>query len=380
MSTTHKRKRNGLFYSKGEETVNSLSHGIGISMAVIIGGFFLMKCYRAQDPWAILGMWLYLFGMGGSYLSSTLYHSLKHHNPWKRRLRHWDHAAIYWHIAGSFSPITLIALRDEGLWGWGLFCFVWLCAVAGTIISFRKMEEHSYVETVCYILMGLSVLVVFKQLFAVAPVSCYWIIAEGVCYIGGAALYSIRSVRYMHSDIGAMERMEIIRDLRTGAFDVLVGINLLREGLDIPEVSMVAILDADKEGFLRSETSLIQTIGRAARNADGLVVLYADTITPSMRRAMDETERRRQIQDDYNKAHGIIPQTIRKDVREIIEISKKDEESARRRGKRKLSERERDEEIRKLEKQMQEASRMLEFEYAAILRDRIIELRKENTK
>ena len=187
-------------------------------------------------------------------------------------------------------------------------------------------------------------------------------------------------VRYMHSDIGAMERMEIIRDLRMAKFDVLVGINLLREGLDIPEVSMVAILDADKEGFLRSETSLIQTIGRAARNADGLVVLYADTVTPSMRRAMDETERRRQIQDDYNKAHGIIPQTIRKDVREIIEISKKDEESARRRGKRKLSERERDEEIRKLEKQMQEASRMLEFEYAAILRDRIIELRKENTK
>ena len=153
MSTTHKRKRNGLFYSRGEETVNSLSHGMGISMAVIIGGFFLMKCYRAQDPWAILGMWLYLFGMGGSYLSSTLYHSLKHHNPWKRRLRHWDHAAIYWHIAGSFSPVTLIALRDEGLWGWGLFCFVWLCAVAGTIISFRKMKEHSYVETVCYILM-----------------------------------------------------------------------------------------------------------------------------------------------------------------------------------------------------------------------------------
>ena len=187
-------------------------------------------------------------------------------------------------------------------------------------------------------------------------------------------------VRYLHSDIATIERAEIIHDLRAGEFDVLVGINLLREGLDIPEVSMVAILDADKEGFLRSETSLIQTIGRAARNADGLVVLYADTITPSMRRAMDETERRRQIQDDYNKAHGIIPQTIRKDVREIIEISKKDEDSARRRGKRKLSERERDEEIRKLEKQMQEASRMLEFEYAAILRDRIIELRKENTK
>ena len=187
-------------------------------------------------------------------------------------------------------------------------------------------------------------------------------------------------VKYMHHEVDTFERMEIIKDLRLGSIDVVVGINLLREGLDLPEVSLVAILDADKEGFLRSETSLIQTIGRAARNADGLVVLYADTITPSMRRAMDETERRRQIQDDYNKAHGIIPQTIRKDVREIIEISKKDEESARRRGKRKLSERERDEEIRKLEKQMQEASRMLEFEYAAILRDRIIELRKENTK
>ena len=184
-------------------------------------------------------------------------------------------------------------------------------------------------------------------------------------------------VRYLHSDIDTVERVEIIRDLRAGRFDVLVGINLLREGLDIPEVSLVAILDADKEGFLRSETSLVQTIGRAARNADGLVILYADTVTPSMKRAMDETERRRAIQDKYNKEHGIVPQTIRKDVREILEISKKDEDGARRRGKRKLSERERDEEIRKLEKQMQEASRMLEFEYAAVLRDRIIELRKE---
>ena len=184
-------------------------------------------------------------------------------------------------------------------------------------------------------------------------------------------------VRYMHADVETIERMELIRDLRLGEFDVLVGINLLREGLDLPEVSLVAILDADKEGFLRSETSLVQTIGRAARNADGLVILYADTVTPSMKRAMDETERRRAIQDKYNKEHGIVPQTIRKDVREILEISKKDEDGARRRGKRKLSERERDEEIKKLEKQMQEASRMLEFEYAAVLRDRIIELRKE---
>jgi len=184
-------------------------------------------------------------------------------------------------------------------------------------------------------------------------------------------------VRYMHADVETIERMELIRDLRLGEFDVLVGINLLREGLDLPEVSLVAILDADKEGFLRSETSLVQTIGRAARNADGLVILYADTVTPSMKRAMDETERRRAIQDKYNKEHGIVPQTIRKDVREILEISKKDEDGARRRGKRKLSERERDEEIRKLEKQMQEASRMLEFEYAAVLRDRIIEMLKE---
>ncbi len=184
-------------------------------------------------------------------------------------------------------------------------------------------------------------------------------------------------VRYMHADVETIERMELIRDLRLGEFDVLVGINLLREGLDLPEVSMVAILDADKEGFLRSGTSLIQTIGRAARNADGLVVLYGDTVTPSMRYAIDETERRRALQDAYNRAHGIVPKTIRKDIREVLEISKKEEDSARRRGKRKLSERERDEQIKKLEREMQEASRMLEFEYAAILRDRIIELRKE---
>ena len=128
-------------------------------------------------------------------------------------------------------------------------------------------------------------------------------------------------VRYMHSDIGAMERMEIIRDLRMAKFDVLVGINLLREGLDLPEVSLIAILDADKEGFLRSETSLIQTIGRAARNAQGRVLLYADKITPAMRAAMDETARRRQIQDDYNRAHGIVPKTIVKSIRDLIEIS-----------------------------------------------------------
>ena len=185
-------------------------------------------------------------------------------------------------------------------------------------------------------------------------------------------------VRYMHSDVQTIERMEIIRDLRLGEFDVLVGINLLREGLDLPEVSLVAILDADKEGFLRSETSLIQTIGRAARNAEGLVIMYADEITPSMRAAIDETERRRTIQDNFNKEHGIVPKTIIKGVREVLEISQtREEDTIRGRKKRKLSQQEREAEIAKLEKEMKEASKMLEFEYAAVLRDRIIELRGE---
>ncbi|MBP3697918.1 MAG: excinuclease ABC subunit UvrB [Oscillospiraceae bacterium] len=186
-------------------------------------------------------------------------------------------------------------------------------------------------------------------------------------------------VRYMHSDVAALERMEIIRDLRLGEFDVLVGINLLREGLDLPEVSLVAILDADKEGFLRSETSLIQTIGRAARNAEGLVILYADTITDSMRRAMDETERRRRLQHAFNEAHGIVPRTIRKSVREMVEIGRTAEEASAL-SKKKLSRAEKLETIARLEKEMKAASKMLEFEYAALLRDQIIELRKETEK
>ena len=185
-------------------------------------------------------------------------------------------------------------------------------------------------------------------------------------------------VRYMHSDVQTIERMVIIRDLRLGEFDVLVGINLLREGLDLPEVSLVAILDADKEGFLRSETSLIQTIGRAARNAEGLVIMYADEMTPSMRAAIDETERRRTIQDNFNKEHGIVPKTIIKGVREVLEISRTAEGDIGSKGKkRKLTDQERAAEIAKLEKEMREASKMLEFEYAAVLRDRIIELRGE---
>ena len=184
-------------------------------------------------------------------------------------------------------------------------------------------------------------------------------------------------VRYMHSDIGAMERMEIIRDLRMAKFDVLIGINLLREGLDLPEVSLIAILDADKEGFLRSETSLIQTIGRAARNAEGRVLLYADKITPAMRAAMDETARRRQIQDAYNQEHGIVPKTIVKSVRDLIEISATPTPERKGKSGVKMTKQELQRQIEKLEKNMREAARMMEYEYAAVLRDEIIRLRGE---
>lgn len=182
-------------------------------------------------------------------------------------------------------------------------------------------------------------------------------------------------VRYMHHDVDTIERMEIIRDLRLGKFDVLVGINLLREGLDIPEVSLVAILDADKEGFLRSETSLVQTIGRAARNENGEVIMYADSVTPSMERAITETVRRRKIQEEYNKEHNITPKTIKKDVRDVIEITTKealDEHNKR------MTAKERRVMIEKLTREMKEAAKMLEFEHAAFLRDKIKELSDED--
>lgn len=184
-------------------------------------------------------------------------------------------------------------------------------------------------------------------------------------------------VRYMHHDIDTIERMEIIRDLRLGEFDVLVGINLLREGLDIPEISLVCILDADKEGFLRSETSLIQTVGRAARNAEGQVIMYADFVTPSMERAITETERRRRIQMAYNEAHGIVPKTIKKDVREIIEISKKEAENDVRKIKQRMNERDKQALIKKLTAEMKNAAKLLEFEYAAEIRDKINELTQQ---
>ena len=181
-------------------------------------------------------------------------------------------------------------------------------------------------------------------------------------------------VRYMHSDIATIQRMELIRDLRLGEFDVLVGINLLREGLDLPEVSMVAILDADKEGFLRSETSLIQTIGRAARNAEGLVIMYADEVTDSMDRAITETERRRAIQMAYNEAHGIVPKTIVKAIPDSIEISDKAENAKR--NTRRMGKMEREAAIERLTREMKEAAKLLEFEHAAFLRDQIDRLRR----
>lgn len=185
-------------------------------------------------------------------------------------------------------------------------------------------------------------------------------------------------IRYMHHDIDTIERMEIVRDLRLGEFDVLVGINLLREGLDIPEVSLVAIIDADKEGFLRSETSLVQTIGRAARNSKGKVIMYADNVTNSMERAISETYRRREIQLAYNEAHGITPKTIQKDVRDVLEISARDETESRVKKAKRMTRDEREALISKLKIEMRNAAKLLEFEHAAYLRDKIQKLQEQN--
>ena len=187
-------------YTKREEIWNAASHGGGILMGVVFGIIFLIWCFQSDNDWARVGVILYLFGMLGSYAASTLYHSMKHHSKWKERLRKWDHAAIYWHIAGSYSPLTLVALREQGYWGWSLFIFVWACAVAGTIVSFIRLKEHSNLETFCFIGMGLSVLVAFKPLLdSVSAAAVSWIIAEGVCYITGAVFYSLNKTKYMHS-------------------------------------------------------------------------------------------------------------------------------------------------------------------------------------
>ena len=181
-------------------------------MGVAVGIIFIVMSFKGDNPWARLGVCLYLFGMLASYIASTVYHALPRRSIWKERLRHWDHAAIYWHIAGSYSPLTLIALLQQNFqfslfnfnfylnWGWGLFIFVWLCAIAGTIVSFVSLAEHSNIETFCFIGMGLSVLVAFKPLYdSVSTAALVWIIAEGVCYITGAIFYSLNKKKYMHS-------------------------------------------------------------------------------------------------------------------------------------------------------------------------------------
>jgi len=188
-------------YTRREEKINTWSHAAGIVMGVAVGVVFLVTCLSRGDSWASTGVILYLCGMLGSYVASTAYHAVPaRYRHLKERLRKWDHAAIYWHIAGSYSPLTLMALRQQGYWGWSLFVFIWLCAIAGTVMSFRRLREHSNIETVCFIGMGLSVLVAFKPLIdSAGAVAVSWITAEGVCYITGAAFYSLNKRRYMHS-------------------------------------------------------------------------------------------------------------------------------------------------------------------------------------
>lgn len=187
-------------YTYKEELWNVWSHAGGIVLGVAFGIVFLTMVFKGDNPWARLGVCLYLFGMLGSYAASTAYHALPWRSKWREHLRRWDHAAIYWHIAGSYSPLTLVALRTQGYWGWSLFLFVWLCALVGTIVSLARLREHSHVETFCFVGMGLSVLVAFKPLInAVSTAAVIWIIAEGVCYITGAVFYSLNKKRYMHS-------------------------------------------------------------------------------------------------------------------------------------------------------------------------------------
>lgn len=188
------------FYTRKEELWNSWSHAGGIVMGVIVGVIFLVWCIKSDSNWATFGVSLYLFGMLMSYIASTIYHALPDVSQWKERLRKWDHAAIYWHIAGSYSPITLVAMRDHGYWGWALFIFVWTAAIAGTFASFIRLKDHSHLETLCFCLMGLSVLAAFKPLLdCVSTAAVVWIIAEGVCYITGALFYSLNKRQFMHT-------------------------------------------------------------------------------------------------------------------------------------------------------------------------------------
>lgn len=189
-----------IHFNHKEELWNSWSHAGGIAMGAIVGIVFLVWCVQGENGWAMAGIILYLFGMLMSYLASTVYHALSAWSKWKERLRKWDHAAIYWNIAGSYSPITLIALRDQGYWGWALFIFVWTAAIVGTVMSFVKLKDHSNLETLCFVGMGMSVLVAFKPLVdSVSPAAVMWIIGEGIAYITGAFFYSLNKKRFMHT-------------------------------------------------------------------------------------------------------------------------------------------------------------------------------------
>lgn len=186
-------------YTKKEELLNSYSHAAGIFLGLIAAIVLLNRCHNGDNAWAYIGIVLYIFGMLSSYITSTAYHAITNTEK-KEKLRYWDHAAIYWHIAGSYSPFTLIALRQQGYWGWGLFLFIWGCAIAGTIITFHNLKEHSNIETLCFIGMGLSIITAFKPLIDnINIVSILFIIAEGVSYIIGAIFYTLNKQRYMHS-------------------------------------------------------------------------------------------------------------------------------------------------------------------------------------
>lgn len=188
------------FYTRTEEAWNTWSHAGGIVLGMVCGTVFLIHCLKDGQPLATFSVALYLFGMLGSYVASTVYHGLSPESKWKHRMRKFDHAAIYWHIAGSYSPIALVALLCEEFWGWGLFAFVWLFAIIGTITSFHKLADHSNLETITFVGMGLSVLVAFKPLLhAVSLATVAWIIAEGVMYITGAVFYSLHKRKYMHT-------------------------------------------------------------------------------------------------------------------------------------------------------------------------------------
>lgn len=190
-------------YTKSEEWANSISHGVGVVMGGAVCLWFLAKGYASGSPMAVFALWLYLFGVVSSYLASTFYHACSAQKvAQKARLRKFDHSAIYWHIAGSYSPITLIAMRDAGanVWAWVIFGFVWACAIVGTTVSFNKLKAHSYLETACYVLMGLSILVAFRPFYQCVGLSIVlWVVAEGVSYIAGAVLYSFKKIRYMHT-------------------------------------------------------------------------------------------------------------------------------------------------------------------------------------